>query len=67
MKDLISEKTAKILDLLEQIESVNEMIVMHEDDAFMHDQYKYRKEELVKELVVLLLDEYSIDPEDLAA
>jgi len=66
MEDLISERAAKILDLLEQIESVNEMIALHSDDEFMQNQYKYRKSEFVKELVQHL-SEYKIQPEDLAA
>ena len=66
MEDLISEKAVKVLDLLEQIESVNEMIKVHEDDPFMRDQYVYRKEQFVKELV-LQLREYNIKPKDLAA
>ena len=66
MEELISEKAAKILDLLEQIESVNEMISLHESDAFMKEQFAYRKEEFVKELVDQLAS-YKIAPEDLAA
>lgn len=67
MEDLISKEAAKILDLLEQIQSVNEMIELHEKDAFMQDQYKYRKEQFVKELVLLLGESYKIGLGDLAA
>jgi hypothetical protein len=66
MEEVISEKAARVLDLLEQIEAVNEMISLHEDDSFMKDQYVYRKEEFIKELVIQL-GEYNIEKEDLAA
>jgi len=66
MEEIISERAAKILDLLEQIDSVNQMIVMHEGDSFMREQYIYRKDEFVKSLGVQL-SEYKIEPEDLAA
>ena len=66
MEDVISEKAAKILDLLEQIESVNEMIQNHEDDPFMKDQYLYRKEGFVKALVEEL-GQFQITLEDLVA
>lgn len=46
MEGVINEKAAKILDLLEQIDSVNQMIVMHEGDSFMQEQYVYRKKNL---------------------
>lgn len=66
MESVLSEKAAKVLDLLEQIESVNEMIKVHEGDSFMKEQYEYRKENFVKELVDLL-GQYQINPEDLVA
>jgi hypothetical protein len=66
MAEVISEKAARVLDLLEQIDAVNEMIELHEDDAFMRDQYIYRKEEFVKELVVQL-GAFNIEKDDLAA
>lgn len=66
MDELISEKAARVLDLLEQIESISNLINLHQDDAFMYDQYVYRKQEFVKELVNLL-GKYKISPEDLAA
>lgn len=66
MEGVISDKAAKVLDLLEQIESVNEMIKVHEGDPFMKDQYVYRKEGFVKELVEEL-GQFQISPEDLVA
>ena len=66
MEGVISEKAAKILDLLEQIDSVNQMIVIHEGDSFMQEQYVYRKEGFAK-LLGVQLSEYQIEPEDLAA
>ena len=66
MEGVISDKAAKVLDLLEQIESVNEMIKVHESDPFMKDQYVYRKEGFVKELVEEL-GQFQISPEDLVA
>ena len=66
MEEIISEKAAKILDLLEQIESVNEMIKLHEDDSFMKDQYVYRNEGFIKKLVEQL-GQFQINPEDLVA
>lgn len=66
MEEVISEKAARVVDLLEQIDSVNKMIELHKDDSFMMDQYVYRKEEFVKELMIQL-GEYDIRKEDLAA
>ena len=66
MEPLISEKAARVLDLLEQIESVNEMIRLHEGDAFMQDQYQYRKQRFIQELAGKL-KEFDIQPQDLAA
>ena len=51
MEDFISEKSAEVLDILEQIESVNKMIEVHLDDDFMREQYEYRKKELAGQLV----------------
>ncbi len=50
-----------VLDLLEQIESVNEMTSLHSDDEFMQKQYKYRRSEFVKELAKYL-SECKIQP-----
>ncbi|MEM9985402.1 MAG: hypothetical protein AAF804_09930 [Bacteroidota bacterium] len=66
MESLISEKAARVLDLLEQIESVNEMIHKHEGDTFMQGQYQYRKQLFVQELAGKL-KEFDIHPQDLAA
>ncbi len=66
MEKVVSEKAAKVLDLLEQIESVNAMITLHENDQFMKDQYVSRKENFIKELVYSL-EKFEILPEDLAA
>lgn len=66
MEEIISEKAARVLDLLEQIDEVNKMIEFHKDDSFMKDQYIYQKEGFVKELVDQL-GKYSIEKEDLAA
>ena len=66
MESVISEKAARILDLLEQIEAVNEMLELHSDDPFMKDQYEYRKSNFIKELVEHL-GEYQIGPSDLVA
>jgi len=66
MEAIISEKATRILNLLEQIDAVNDMINLHKDDEFMKDQYVYRKEEFVKELVTQLR-EYRIGKADLVA
>ena len=66
MKDLVSERAATILDLLEQIEATNQMITLHKEDTFMRDQYLYRKEVLIKEFVQQL-KAFNISPDDLAA
>ena len=65
---LVSEKIAQVTDLLEQIESVNEMIDLHNkaDDDFMLKQYQHRKGQFVKELKTLLA-EFGIESGDLAA
>lgn len=64
MEAIISEKAARVLDLLEQIDAVNDMINLHKDDEFMKGQYVYRKERFVKELVTQL-GEYRIEKGDL--
>ena len=66
--NVVSEKIAQVTDLLEQIESVNEMINLHSkaDDDFMLKQYQHRKGQFIKELSVLLAD-FGIVLEDLAA
>ena len=66
MEDFISEKSAEVLDILEQIESVNKMIEVHLDDDFMREQYEYRKKELAGQLVEKL-NAYEIDVKNTAA
>jgi len=66
-KDLVSEEIAQVIDILEQVKSVNEMIELHKgSDDFMADQYRHRKEKFLKELRELL-QEFNISPTDLAA
>ncbi|MEL6943162.1 MAG: hypothetical protein AAFO82_10885 [Bacteroidota bacterium] len=50
------EQAARIIDLLEQVKSVNEMIHLHQDDEFMRSQYEYRKGLFVQEIWALLAD-----------
>ena len=66
MQNSISEKSAEVLDILEQIESVNKMIEVHLDDDFMREQYEYRKKELAGQLVEKL-NAYKIDVKNTAA
>ena len=66
MENFISEKSAEVLDILEQIESVNKMIEVHLDDDFMREQYEYRKKELAGQLVEKL-NAYKIDVKNAAA
>lgn len=67
-KNIISKEIAQIVDVLEQIKDVNRMIQLHQtdEDDLMLNQFKHRKEELLKEFRNLLqiLD---INPADLAA
>jgi hypothetical protein len=66
MEDLISENSAEVLDILEQLESVNAMIDIHSDDDFMKVQYERRKKELTGKLSEKL-SALKIDIRDLAA
>lgn len=66
IESLISEKAARGLDLLEQIESVCEMIHIHEEDAFMQEQSQYQKQRFVQELAGKL-EAFEIQPQDVAA
>ena len=66
MEDFISEKSAEVLDILEQIESVNMMIEIHLDDNFTREQYEYRKKELAGQLVEKL-KAYNVDVKNTAA
>ena len=64
------ERIARISDLLEQIQSVDEMISLHEDKGDQEDlmliQYKYRREQFLGELKERL-QELNINPADLIA
>ena len=51
MKDATNQRSLAVLDVLEQIESVNEMIIIHHDDDFMREQYERRKKELTAQLL----------------
>jgi len=66
MATLISEKSVKVLDALENIESLNEMLRIHQDDDFMLQQYNYRKEGYLK-LLQEYLQAFEINLSDLAA
>ncbi|MEM6265427.1 MAG: hypothetical protein AAGI38_23195 [Bacteroidota bacterium] len=66
MEPIISEKTAQVLDILEQIESVNKMIATHKGDSFMQNQYTYKKQQLIQQLTNKL-KAFDINPSDLAA
>ncbi|MEM0992216.1 MAG: hypothetical protein AAGI49_04225 [Bacteroidota bacterium] len=60
------EQSARIVDLLEQVKSVNEMIHLYEDDESMKSQYEHRKGLFVQEIWTLLAD-YDIDYKNIAA
>ena len=66
MENAISEKSAEVLDVLEQLESVNKMIELHRDDRFMREQYEYRKEELAAQLIEKL-KAYQVNVKNTAA
>jgi len=66
MKLLISEEAAKILDLLEQIESVNKILKVHAGDTFMQQQYLDRKRRFVQKLAQQL-KAFDIQPKDMVA
>jgi len=68
MKNKLAEKISRVADLLEQIKSVDEMILVHVEDAtgIMKSQYEYRRSSFLKELGVILKD-FNIRPADLAA
>lgn len=66
--EIKDEKILRVADLLEQIRDVNRMIELHrkDEDSFMLDQYKYRRNKFVKELGEILED-FEINLSDLAA
>ena len=72
MKDLeiMDERIIRVVDLLEQIKSLDEMINLHrqkgDEEDIMLIQYQYRREKHLKALR-LMLEELNIRPSDLAA
>lgn len=56
MAKSISPKAALIAGLLDDIGSLDEMIALHHDDAFMQNQYRGRKAELIEELSDLMAE-----------
>lgn len=68
--EIIDERIIKVIDLLEQIKSVDEMIELHQQKADEKDimllQYNYRRENFLKALGESL-EELNIKPEGLAA
>ena len=56
-KKKIEERSARVLDLLQQIDSVNEMISFHRkvtSETLMAEQYEFQKSKFVKELQIAL-------------
>jgi len=51
----------RIEDLIEQIDAVNKMVELHQGDDFMQEQYVYRRNVFLKQLIseLLKLDSYS--------
>ena len=66
MKDATNQRSLVVLDILEQVESVNGMIDLHRDDDFMREQYEHRKKELTARLVEKL-KAYDVAIEEIAA
>lgn len=68
MENIIDNRIVKVTDLLEQIESVNNMIKIHENDQtnIMKSQYQFRRNKFLKELNEILKD-FNIGISDLAA
>lgn len=72
MKDIevMDERIIKAADLLEQIKSVDGMILLHkqkgDDEDAMLKQYQYRREQFLKALRSILA-QLNIKPNDLAA
>ena len=54
---IIDDKTARIIDLIEQIRKVDNMIDMHHNhskNVFMAEQYEFKRDEFVLELQGLM-------------
>ena len=54
---ILDENTARIVDLLQQINELNNMISLHQtvsQDDFMRKQYEYKKTEMMHELETIL-------------
>jgi hypothetical protein len=68
--EISDNRIIRVADLLEQIKSVDEMIDLHKqkenEDDLMLIQYRYRREQHLKELRATLKD-LNINPADLAA
>lgn len=68
--EIIDNKIIQTADILAQLQSVDEMIQLHQqkgdDKDIMLIQYQYRRENFLKELSQLLI-ELNIAPADLAA
>ena len=60
---LLDKDLARVLDILEQVKSLNKMIDMHKNqskDEFMMNQYQDMKNRFLEELKVILSD-YEIE------
>ncbi len=60
---LLDKDMARVLDILEQVKSLNKMIDMHKNqskDEFMMNQYQDMKNRFLEELKVILSD-YEIE------
>lgn len=68
--EIKDERIARVSDLLEQIKSVDEMILMHESKGNPEDlmliQYRYRRAQLLGDLKEKL-QALDINPDDLIA
>lgn len=68
--ELQDERILKVADILEQVQSVDEMIHLHRKKGDANDimllQYEYRRSNFLKELGIVLQG-LSIMPRDLAA
>ena len=68
--EIADEKIISVIDLLEQLKSVDEMIDLHakkgDKEDLMLIQYQYRREQFLKDLSAVLV-ELNIKPVDLVA